>query len=157
MDLRFEVMTPARSSQMVQYNTKKLDPNRTGLGSSSEIFFCERSTRWLPRTTNVVITELIGMTGPWRRGTECAAGRRARRIGAASKLVMNRIHQVLTDAPRIGLSHVGRRWNDHGRRLSVHLCVITTVPRPIHRKVVGPNLCHRVRVTGAGIVAKRNE
>ena len=43
--------------------------------------------------------------------------------------------------------------DDQSQRLTVHLMVVRTVPGSIHRIVVCPDLCHRIRVAsrGAGV------
>ena len=73
------------------------------------------------------------------------------RLGrTATILMMDRIHQVLADAPRIRILHVGRRRDDDRKGLTPVLLVVSAVPRAIHRKVVRPNLSfgHRIRCTG---------
>lgn len=60
--------------------------------------------------------KLIGVAGPMRRGVK-GAKRNARWLGHVSvELMMDRIHQILADTPRVIGLHVGRRWNHDGDR-----------------------------------------
>ena len=60
--------------------------------------------------------------------------------------MVNGVNPVLTDAPRVGLAHVSGGGNNPCQRLPVHLIVVISMPRTVHRKVVGPYLGHSVGV-----------
>ena len=108
----------------------------------------------LPGTPNVISPELISVTGPlWC----CIKNtlRRTWRIRATPKLMVNGMHQILADAPRIGLSHVRGRWDDQSQRLAIHLVVIVPMPRPVHGKVVGPDLRHSIWVASSCMILLR--
>ncbi len=101
--------------------------------------------RWyaLPRAADVVDTELIGVT--WPRGccVKAAGACCARLRCTATKLMVNRVVQVLADTPRKGLSHVCGRWHDQRKRLAVLLVVVRPVPRTMLCHVVCPNVTQR--------------
>jgi len=103
--------------------------------------------RFLPRASNVIRTELVGVAGPVWGAVEATASR-SRRIGTATKLMVDGVHEILANAPRIGLPHVCGWWNNQCQRLSVHLVVVISMPRSVHGKVVGPYLGHSVRIAG---------
>ena len=60
--------------------------------------------------------------------------------------MVNGVNPVLTDAPRVSLAHVSGGGNNQCQRLPVHLIVVISMPRTVHRKVVGPYLGHSVGV-----------
>ena len=64
---------------------------------------------------------------------------------------MDRVHEVLTDAPRVRLPHVCGWWNDQCQWLPVHLIVVVPMPRAVHGKVVRPHLGHSVGITSSRI------
>ena len=111
---------------------------------------CLRSVFELPRATHVVSAELIRVAGPPGCAVESATSGTGG-IRTAAKLVVNGVHQVLADAPRVRLPHVSCGGNNQCQRLSVHLIVVISMPRTVHGKVVGPYLGHAV-----GIASRRS-
>lgn len=86
-----------------------------------------------PWAADIVVTELIGMRGPYRCRSE-RSGLGGTGIGcAAAELMIDRIHQILGNAPRQRLSH--RRAGRHHQcgRLAVLLGVVSTVPWTLDR------------------------
>ena len=106
-----------------------------GVRSSSRLVFL------LPRASHVVGTELICVAWPVGRAVEsttCGTGG----IGTATELMVHGVHEILTDAPRVGLPHVSGGGNNQSQWLAVHLVVVISMPRTVHGKVIGPNLGH---------------
>lgn len=100
----------------------------------------------LPRPADVVDTELIGMAGPVRRRLKSPASRRTRLRRVASELVIDRVVQILTHAPRVRLTHVGGRRHDQGRRLTIALVVIIAVPGSCLGKIPIPDVSHAINI-----------
>ncbi len=65
--------------------------------------------------------------------------------------MVNRVHEILAHAPRVGLPHVCGWWNDQCQWLSVHLIVVITMPRSVHGKVVRPHLGHSVGIASSRV------
>lgn len=107
----------------------------------------------LPRPANVIDTKLVAVAWPRRRAVKASPRGNTRRTGTATILMMNRVHQILTDTPRIRLPHVGSRWNNQCQRLAVLLIVVRAMPGTVHCEVVRPNRRDSVGIAGcrAGI------
>ena len=73
----------------------------------------------LPGSTNVVNAELIGVAWPLWGCLETARSKPAGRRCVATKLMIQRVHQILTDAPRQCLSHMRCRWYNERRWLPI--------------------------------------
>ena len=132
-----------------------LDASRLGSRQTSFKFPRDRGSS-SPRAANVVVAELISVTGPRRcwakRSSCCCAWERS----AAAILMMNGVHQVLADAPGVTLTHVRCRRHDYRQGLSPILLVVATVPRTIHRKIVSPNVRGRIGIAGSRAIGQSN-
>ena len=94
----------------------------------------------LPRPSNRVDSELIGMARPVRSSLELPATAAASRT--LTELMVNRGHRVLRNAPRVVLLH-GDCWrNDQSCWLACAEIVIISMPRLLHglipRPVISP-------------------
>lgn len=100
----------------------------------------------LPRTTNVIDAELIGVTWPMRSRLETSRWQCTRSRRIATELMIQRIHQVLANAPRERLTHVRGRRNHQCGRLSVRQIVVISVPSTLSCHLIGPQLRCRIGV-----------
>ena len=66
----------------------------------------------LPRSANVIDAELVCMAWPMRCCVEPCRTCVSIAWVARAELVVDRVHQVLADTPRVGLSHVRSRRHD---------------------------------------------
>lgn len=100
----------------------------------------DRVVAGLPRPTDVIDAELVGVARPVRSRHERPWRQCSRRRCTATELMVHRVHQVLANAPRIRLTHVNVRWHDQSGRLTVRQIIIITMPRLLISPPLRPSI-----------------